>query len=74
MDAQITPQELNTAIAQAPPPKKKSPGLDGIIAEFYTWGEEIIQDDLLYMYNEFLSAGCLAHAHTGTYSLFTKKV
>lgn len=33
VDTSITLQELATAIAQAP--KKKSPGDDGIIAEFY---------------------------------------
>jgi hypothetical protein len=57
MDAPITTNELTAAIMRAP--KNKSPGLDGIIAEFYKWGHDIIKEDLLNMYNGFLSTGSL---------------
>jgi hypothetical protein len=40
MDRPITLQELQLAIAQAP--KNKSPEADGITAEFYQWGIDIL--------------------------------
>jgi hypothetical protein len=50
LDRPITLQELQIAIAQAP--RNKSPGIDGITAEFYQWGANIVQD-LLHMYNDY---------------------
>jgi hypothetical protein len=41
----ITSHELQLTITQAP--KTKSPGADGITAEFYQWGIDILQNDLL---------------------------
>lgn len=62
MDVPFASQELATDIAQAP--KNKSPGIDGIITEFYTWGQDIFQDELLTMYNEFLSTGYIQSTQT----------
>jgi hypothetical protein len=61
MDRPITHQELHLAITQAP--KKKSSGADGIAAEFYQWGINIIQEDLVQLYNDFLMTGRTPRTH-----------
>jgi hypothetical protein len=45
LEQRITLTELQAAINQAP--KNKSPGADGLTAEFYQWGTEILQHELL---------------------------
>ena len=50
INGQITSNELQVATMQAP--KNKSPGADGITAEFYQWDIDILQNDLLRLYND----------------------
>lgn len=50
INGQITSHELQVATMQAP--KNKSPGADGITAEFYQWDIDILQNDLLRLYND----------------------
>jgi hypothetical protein len=61
MDRPKTLQELQLAIAQAP--KNKSPGADGITAEFYQWGIDILQNDLLQLYNDLFATGRTTYTH-----------
>jgi hypothetical protein len=44
-------------------PKTKSPGADGIRAEFYQWGIDILQKDLLQLYNDFFATGQITQGH-----------
>lgn len=55
MDGPITKEELINAIKSAP--KNKSPGEDGITAEFYKWSKDIMTNDLLQVYNSFFETG-----------------
>ena len=73
MDRPITLQELQLAIAQAP--RNKSPGADGITAEFYQWGIDILQNDLLQLYNDFFATVSTTHTHASGIinSLYTQK-
>jgi hypothetical protein len=54
MDQTITYTELAEAMKQAP--KRKSPGEDGIAAELYERGREIMSD-LTQLYNNFFHSG-----------------
>jgi hypothetical protein len=49
----ITEFELSSAINRAP--KRKSPGADGIVTEFYTRTKRMLSNELLDMYNYFFT-------------------
>jgi hypothetical protein len=49
LDAPITENEIRLPIEQAP--HNKSPGIDGLSAEFYFWSWEVVKEDLTIMYN-----------------------
>ena len=51
----------------------KSPGLDGLPAEFYKELFDIIADDLLEVFNSFLSRKMTASQRTGLMTLLYKK-
>ena len=55
MDGPITKEELTNAFKSAP--KNKSPGEDGITAEFYKWSKDIMINDILQVYNSFFETG-----------------
>ena len=55
LDATITKQELETAITRSA--VRKAPGEDGLTAELYRWGKDIMQTELLEMYNEMFQNG-----------------
>jgi hypothetical protein len=57
MDGPITEEELTKAITSAP--KNKSPGEDGVTAEFYSWSKDTITTDMLQLYNSFFQTGTI---------------
>jgi hypothetical protein len=62
MEKTITYQELTVAKTQAP--KRKSPGEDGIAAELYGWGKDMMSEDMLQLYNNFLQSGTIPSLQT----------
>ena len=56
----ISEPELSAAIKRAP--KRKSPGIDGIVTEFYTRNTRMLSNDLLQLYNKFFTSGKIPKA------------
>jgi hypothetical protein len=72
LEQPITLAELQAAINQAP--KNKSPGADGLTAEFYQWGIEILQNEILELYNTFFYNGPHdSEIHTRNNNMYTKR-
>jgi hypothetical protein len=69
LDAPITHHELYTAISQAP--KHKSPGEDGITAEFYQWERTYYKKTCCKCITIFYSYPI--HTETGYYSMSPKE-
>ena len=68
----FTRQDLKKSIEQMA--NSKSPGLDGLPAEFYKHFFDLIADDLLLVFNELLTSGRMsASQRTGLITLLYKK-
>ena len=72
LEAPIKIEEISQAIRSMPP--NKSPGRDGLPADFYTTFEDIISPMLLEVYSDAFKAGTLPQSmHTTVISFIHKK-
>lgn len=69
---QLTAEELEEAVLASP--RKKSPGPDGLPAEFYIAVWEVIKDQMLLLYTEMLEAGKLCTSMTQGIIVLVPKV
>ena len=72
LEGPLTSEEFTAALKSMP--RNKSPGLDGLTAEFYCHFWDLLCDDLLAVYNSVLSSGRLsASQRCGVVRLLYKK-